>query len=79
MVSVTENLIEDLYIIPKKQNKGYGTELLNYAIKKCRGVPCLWILKNNHDAERLYRRIGFKPTGKRNKISDMLYEIEFSL
>ena len=79
MVSVTESLIEDLYILPKMQNMGFGTELLRYAMERCEETPTLWILENNKDAERLYRRIGFKPTGKRNAITDKLDEIEFSL
>jgi len=79
IVSVTESLIEDLYILPKMQNMGFGTELLRYAMERCEETPTLWILENNKDAERLYRRIGFKPTGKRNAITDKLDEIEFSL
>ncbi len=79
MVSVTESMIEDLYILPKMQNMGFGTELLRYAMERCEETPTLWILENNKDAERLYRRIGFKPTGKRNAITDKLDEIEFSL
>lgn len=79
MVSVTESLIEDLYILPKMQNMGFGTELLRYAMERCEETPTLWILENNKDAERLYRRIGFKPTGKRNNITEGLDEIEFSL
>ena len=34
IVSVTGSLIEDLYILPQKQNKGYGTKLLQFAITK---------------------------------------------
>lgn len=79
IVSVTGNLIEDLYILPEKQNMGFGTRLLRYAISRCEDTPTLWILENNIDAERLYRRIGFKPTGNRKRITDSLDEIEFSL
>ena len=79
IVSVTESLIEDLYILPEKQNMGYGTQLLQYAIDQCNGIPTLWILENNAGAERLYRRLGFKATGKRNTITDGLDEIEFAL
>ena len=61
------------------QNKGYGTELLNYAISLCPDAPTLWILENNVRAAALYRRMGFKETGKVNAITDWLAEIEFSL
>ena len=77
IVSVTENLIEDLYVLPSEQNKGYGTTLLHYAISKCHGVPTLWILENNENATRLYRREGFLETGRRNYIDKNLDEIEF--
>ena len=79
IVSVTGSLIEDLYILPEKQNMGFGTELLRYAMDQCEGDPVLWILENNKDAERLYRRLGFEFTGRRNPITDGLDEIELAL
>ena len=39
IVSVTGSLIEDLYIRPDEQNKGYGTELLQFAAKTCPESP----------------------------------------
>lgn len=79
VVSVTGSLIEDLYILPEKQNRGYGTALLQFAVGQCPGVPTLWILENNQSAARLYRRMGFQETGNVNAITDRLAEIEFSL
>lgn len=79
IVSVTGNLIEDLYVLPDKQNRGYGTKLLQYAIEKATDIPTLWILENNIHAERLYRRMGFRPTGRIHSITDGLKEIEFTL
>ena len=70
VVSVTENLIEDLYVLPEKQNMGYGTELLQFAVGQCPDTPSLWILENNVNAERLYRRMGFTKTGRINAITD---------
>ena len=64
VVTVTESVIADLYILPEAQNRGYGTYLLRYAIEQCEGSPTLWILENNTGAERLYRRNGFVPTGR---------------
>ena len=77
IVSVTGSLIEDLYIHPDMQNMGYGTKLLQYAIDQCADTPTLWILENNKRAERLYRRMGFKETGRKNLITHGLEEIEF--
>ena len=79
IVSVTNNLIEDLYVLPDKQNLGYGTLLLQFAISQCVGIPTLWILENNVEAERLYRRMGFEKTGRKNTITKGLDEIEFAL
>lgn len=78
IVSVTGGLIEDLYILPDMQRMGYGTKLLTFAICRCTDTPTLWILENNDGAERLYRRTGFRPTGRRNA-AGKLAEIEFSL
>ena len=79
IVSVKEDVIEDLYVLPERQNRGYGSELLKHAINLCDGVPTLWILENNAAAERLYVRMGFRATGRRNVITDGLDEIEFAL
>lgn len=80
VVSITDGLIEDLYVLPELQRQGYGTALLDYVITLiCReGItPTLWILENNREAERLYRRKGFVPSGKQNAITGKLSEIEF--
>ena len=79
IVSITDDLIEDLYVLPDRQNRGYGTRLLRYAVERCTGTPTLWILENNADAERLYRRMGFRPTGRVHSVPDGLDEIEFAL
>lgn len=79
LVSITKDLIEDLYVLPEKQNQGYGTELLQFAIDKCEENPRLWILENNKGAERLYHRMGFVETGNVNSIDKGLDEIEFIL
>jgi len=79
VVSVTGSLIEDLYVLPDRQNMGYGTRLLRYAIGKCKGVPTLWILENNTRAERLYRKMGFRRTGRINPSPGGLKEIELAL
>ncbi len=79
IVSVTYSLIEDLYVLPDMQNMGYGTKLLQYAIEQCTDTPTLWILENNTGAERLYRRMGFMKTGRKNSITSELDEIEFIL
>ena len=77
VVTVTGDLIADLYILPEERNKGYGTVLLQYAMGQCAGSPTLWILENNAGAERLYRRNGFRPTGRVLERPGGLSEREF--
>jgi len=79
IVSVHGNLIENLYVLPSEQRKGYGSQLLDYAIRHCSGNPNLWILNNNEGAYRLYTKNGFKETGNRKQLNDTLYEVELSL
>jgi len=79
IVSITGSLIEDLYVLPDMQNRGYGTELLRFAISLCTAIPALWILENNAGARRLYHRMGFRETGRRHSITDGLDEIELAL
>lgn len=76
IVSIKDNLIENLYIIPSEQGKGYGTKLLLFAVSKCKGEPTLWILDNNKRAYKLYSKNGFNKTGKFNILSDSISEIE---
>lgn len=76
IVSVYGSLIENLYVLPSEQRKGYGTKLLRFAIQQCAGTPSLWILNNNEGAYRLYARHGFKETGSKKRLNDQLSEIE---
>lgn len=79
IVSVHGSLIENLYVLPSEQNKGYGTQLLTYAVEKCTESPSLWILSTNAGAKRLYERNGFKPTGNIVQHTGGLYELELCL
>ena len=76
IVSVHESLIENLYILPDEQHNGYGTKLLLLAMQQCSEVPTLWILKNSQKAYSLYFKYGFRKTGRQNKLSKNLSEIE---
>ncbi len=76
IVAVGENLIEKLYVHPRKQNRGYGSRLLHYAMKKCPGAPTLWVLNTNSGAQRLYERNGFSETGKQKPLRNGIYIME---
>ncbi len=79
IVSVTGSVIEDLYVLPSQQRRGYGTALLHYAMQECEDRPVLWVLENNRRALRLYEREGFRPTGRVNCEHGPLAEIEYAL
>ena len=79
IVSVWGGLIENLYVLPQEQNKGYGTAPLEYAMGRCNGTPTLWILNINQGAYRLYTRQGFHETGNQKQLSARLREIALAL
>lgn len=76
IVSVHDDLIENLYVIPSQQNRGYGTQLLLFAIGQCSKEPRLWLLSNNEGAYRLYAKHGFVRTGQVHRLNETLYEFE---
>ena len=78
VVSVCGSLIENLYVLPAAQGKGYGTRLLRYAQEQCAGVPALWVLSTNERAQRLYLREGFRFTGERKALSASLSELQMT-
>lgn len=79
IVSVDGNLIENLYVLPQKQRKGYGTELLKFAIAQCVDIPTLWVLNRNSPACAFYRKHGFRETGERKQLRSDLFETEMIL
>ena len=76
IVSVKDNLIENLYVKPDKQHNGYGTTLLKFALKQCTGKPVLWVLDNNVIAYEFYSKYAFHKTGNYKQLSKTLSEIE---
>lgn len=79
IVSIHGGLIANLYVLPSEQNKGYGTQLLAFAVKNCTESPSLWILNTNDGARRFYERNGFRPTGNIVPHTDGVYELELRL
>ena len=77
IVTVHGSLIENLYVLPVAQRRGYGSALLRFAMERCNGTPTLWVLSNN-PARKLYQGHGFAETGRRKQLNDTLYEIEMS-
>ena len=78
IVSVKDNLIENLYVLPERYRQGYGSKLLSFAIGKCVDTPTLTVL-NNNSAIEMYRKFGFKETGRIIPLNEELWEIEMKL
>ncbi|MBQ8263443.1 MAG: GNAT family N-acetyltransferase [Oscillospiraceae bacterium] len=78
IVSVFKGVIENLYVLPSEQNKGYGSRLLDHAVNNCGGVR-LWVLNINEGARRLYAKRGFRESGEIKLLSEKLWEIEMVL
>ena len=78
IVSVSDNMIENLYVLPERWHCGYGSHLLAFAIGKCDASPVLTVL-NNNTAIEMYRKFGFKETGKIIPLNPDLWEIEMTL
>ena len=78
IVSVSDNMIENLYVLPERWHCGYGSHLLAFAIGKCDASPVLTVL-NNNTAIEMYRKFGFKETGKTIPLNPELWEIEMIL
>ena len=78
IVSVSDNMIENLYVLPERWHCGYGSHLLAFAIGKCDANPVLTVL-NNNTAIEMYRKFGFKETGKTIPLNPELWEIEMIL
>ncbi len=58
--------ISRLYVLPEMQGRGIGSKLLDFARKKITSdgkTPWLEVLSFFPGAQRLYRRMGFVPTG----------------
>lgn len=76
IVSLKGNLIENLYVHPSEQRRGYGTQLLRYVEGLCSENPTLWVLSNNQAAISLYLEEGYEFTGNRRELRGDLAELE---
>lgn len=70
------SLIEDLYVLPECERRGYGGALLEVAIAQARGPVYLWILNSNVKALDYYQKRGFALSGREKPLSESLRELE---
>jgi len=56
-------LVESVHIIPTERNNGFGSEMMRWAIERCRARGCgivqLTSNKRRADAHRFYEALGF--------------------
>jgi GNAT superfamily N-acetyltransferase len=57
-------LIENVHVAPTHRNSGFGSEMMAWAVERCRERGCgmvqLTSNKKRVDAHRFYRRLGFQ-------------------
>ena len=80
LISLTEtgegSLIEDLYVLPECERRGYGGALLKAAMAHAKGPVYLWILNNNIKALDYYQKRGFALSGREKPLGGGLSELE---
>lgn len=75
LVSVRDDLIENLYVDPAHWHQGVGRQLLACAESLC-VRPRRFVLSNNERAIHIYMRAGYRFSGRENRLSDTLTERE---
>ena len=73
---VCEGILSDLYIHPDRQSRGYGTACVRFAVGQCTMPLGLTVLSSNEAAVGLYRKIGFRFTGRDTLLRPGLWERE---
>ncbi|MBQ2530601.1 MAG: GNAT family N-acetyltransferase, partial [Treponema sp.] len=58
-VSISENEIGRLFVLPDFQHKGYGRALLDFAEKKVSEISAKIILDASFPAKAIYRKRGY--------------------
>ena len=74
-----ELFLVDIEILPAFQRRGIGTQVLRSLIAEAerQGKPvALQVLRVNHEARKLYERLGFRVTGEKEKHYLMAYEVQ---
>jgi GNAT superfamily N-acetyltransferase len=66
-------LIENVHVTPSHRNKGFGGQMMAWAIERCRERGCgmvqLTSNKKRLDAHRFYRRLGFEQSHEGFKLT----------
>jgi ribosomal protein S18 acetylase RimI-like enzyme len=75
--------VESIWVAPTHRRRGVFRALLRALVDRERANGAhdlvLWVVENNHEARRAYRRLGFVPTGERQRLSGGRYELRLRL
>lgn len=59
-------MIEGVHVVPSRRSAGIGSEMMRWAIERCRLRGCVLVQltsnKQRTDAHRFYERLGFAPS-----------------
>jgi putative acetyltransferase len=64
-IALLDNLIGGLFVSPKSQGKGYGTQLIAYTKSIIKDSLLVEVFKENYKAQQFYKKCGFILTGER--------------
>ena len=64
-IALLDNLIGGLFVSPKSQSKGYGTQLIEYAKSIIKETLLVEVYQENHQAQHFYKKCGFILIDKR--------------
>ncbi|BAZ36644.1 GCN5-related N-acetyltransferase (plasmid) [Calothrix sp. NIES-4101] len=64
-IALLNNLIGGLFVSPKSQGKGYGTQLIEYAKSTIKDTLLVEVYQENYKAQKFYQKCGFIWTGER--------------
>lgn len=75
--------VESIWVAPTRRRRGVFRALLRALVDRERANGAhdlvLWVVEDNDDARRVYRRLGFVPTGERQRLSGERYELRLRL
>lgn len=62
-MGLSDELVEMLFVRPDEQGKGYGKQLMEYALHE-KGICKVDVNEQNKQAYRFYQRLGFQVIGR---------------
>ena len=75
-----------IYLLEEFRSKGYGKEILNFAITELKSIGhktiVLWVFEENHKARRFYEKNGLRFDGTKrenDRYGKMLVQIRYEL